>query len=275
MGRIQQRTGAADAARSTALRNDPGSCGRRPWRGRACGSSRPLRPGRAGRARGQPAADDAGGRRLVLRPGRGVAARGARSWAPGPASGSWTPARHRAARRRRWRPPCRDEGLVVGDRPSRASRRPAGPHGGGIGRAVDSRSAGGRRAAAALLARCSMPSCSTRPARALASSGATRTSSGGVPRRISRRSPRPSAGCCIRQPAFCAPADGSSMRPVRASRRKTTRSSTAFLEARPDVRGWPAAGLSEAVRTLVDRAGRLRTLAAQRSASNRFSPRPW
>ena len=92
---------------STVSKRRRASCRRRPGARRACTSSLAASAGCVGGARGKSAAHPARGRRLVLRPGRGVADRRRSSLVHGRASGSWMPARPRAARRRRWQPPCR------------------------------------------------------------------------------------------------------------------------------------------------------------------------
>ena len=197
-------------------------------------------------------------------------------WRPARASGSSTPAPRRAARRRRWRPPWSDDGLIVatdlrGRRVDLLARTVAAS-----GARVDPRAPGGRRAAAALPA-----GLRRRPARrALLGSrhdpARSRHQVAAARKRTSRRSPHAQLRLLDQAAA-------------RAAARRTPRLRDLFERARGERRGrrrvpGGTAGVprrpsrrscSEAVRTLLDPSGSAAHACRTATASKRSSPRPW
>ena len=193
--RVQQRAGAADAARQppaddaatsspSALAGDGVEVARR----------RGSRPTRSIVDDGQPLRGRRRRRGLVRRAGRGVAARRAARRRRIPGRACSTPARRRAARRRRIAAAMRRR------RPGRRVRRARPPHGAAApdGRARRGADQRARSCRPTCCSRCpsrarSTASSSTRRAPASARCGATRTSAGGGARPICRRSPRRSS----------------------------------------------------------------------------------
>ncbi len=104
---VQQRTGAADASREPLSQYAAGADRAAPKRRRRR-PRRPLRARRADRRRRTSPARGGPGCRLVRRAGRGVAARDPACRRGPRALSCSTPAHPLAARRRRWRPACRD-----------------------------------------------------------------------------------------------------------------------------------------------------------------------
>ena len=185
---------------------------------------------------GRPAAPGAGtGGRLVRRPGRSVAARGAaRRTVAGPAR-----ARHlRLARRQDHgvrRRQSRTRLLVacdVRERRIALLQRTVAATG------ADERAArAGRPVARRFRSPTGSTACSsTRPARASARSGAIRTSGGGGTKRIWPHWPRRSSRCCVTPRRPWRLAAGSSTRPVRANRRRTNTWSRRFSRPFPGSR---------------------------------------
>ena len=264
--------------RVNRLRDDPRGADRGAGRGRTSASSLAAsRPDALIVARGQSAADAARRRRLVLRPGRSVAARRRCSSAPGRANGCSTPARRRAARRRRWRPPWRTTAWSPPPTCAAAASscwpEPSRSRGRARCRVLQADAARPLPFSPGLRCRPrrrALLGPRHHPARPRHQVAADRG-------RTSPRSPPPSGGCCDQAAGVSAPGRTARLcdllERARGERRGRRRRS---WTARPDFRRGPAgAELSEAVADAGRSSAAACALCRTATASKRFSRRPW
>ena len=225
MGAVQQHAGAADAASES-----PAERRARRSRPRCRTHGVAVEPGRfapdALVVIERQSAPDAACRRTA----RSSSRTKRRSSSPlftarGPASGCSMRAPRRAARPPRWLPRIGGPRAARRHRPARPPRGAAGQDRRAVGCTVDRASCGRTPRSRCLSRPCSMSSCSTRRA-----PGWARAPRPGHPvaphgRRISPRLPTRSCAMLDRPRTWCGRAAGSSMRPARASPRRTKRSS--------------------------------------------------